>query len=62
MHAEAVSCPLQSLSKSKELIRGVHREKLEEVNLVECELLEERWLSEECARAIMNFMQRKTKS
>ena len=53
---------MQSLSKSKELIRGVDREKLEEVNLVECELLEERWLSEECMMAIMDFMQRKNKS
>ena len=49
----------QSLSKSKQLIRGFDKELLEKVNQAECELLEERWLSEECMKAIMDFMQRK---
>ena len=57
-----LSPSLQSLSKSKELLRGVNREKLEEVNLVECELLEERLLSEECKTAVISFMRRKMKS
>jgi len=39
----------------------VNIDALEEANLQECELLEERWLSEECMRAIMNFMKRKKK-
>ena len=53
---------LQSLSKSKQLMRGVHRAELHAANAAECELLEERWLSDECAQAIMAFMQRKTAS
>ena len=32
---------------------------LQSSNKAECELLEERWLSEECMKAIMDFMQRK---
>ena len=50
---------LQSLGKSKQLLRDAQREKLEDANILECELLEERWLSEECMKAIMEFMQRK---
>lgn len=53
------SLPPMSLQKSKQLLRNVDVETLELVNLKECELLEERWLSDECMKAIMNFMQRK---
>ena len=52
-------CTVQSLCKSKELLRNVDREKLEETNIIECELLAERWLSEECMKAIVEFMERK---
>lgn len=53
--------PPQSLCLSKQLLRDVQREALENANLIECELLEKRWLSDECREAIINFMQRKTK-
>lgn len=49
----------QSLQKSKALIRSSMSQKLLAVNNEECELLEERWLSDECAAAIISFMQRK---
>ena len=50
----------QSLLKSKALIRSSFIKLLEEANEEECKLLEERWLSEECMTAIMEFMQRKS--
>ena len=50
---------LKSLQKTKQLLRWVDREKLEQVNVHECDVLEERWLSEECMKAILDFMQRK---
>ena len=49
----------QSLLKSKALIRSSFTKLLEDANEEECKLLEERWLSEECMTAIMEFMQRK---
>lgn len=52
---------MQSLCKSKQLLRDVHIEQLEDANMVECELLEERWLSDECRNAIIQFMERKNK-
>ena len=51
----------QSLQLSKELIRDTFRDMLHDINEKEAALLEERWLSEECMQAIMNFMQRKAK-
>ena len=50
---------MKSLQKTKQLLRWVDREKLDRVNAQECDVLEERWLSEECMRAILDFMQRK---
>lgn len=50
---------MQSLAKSKQLLRAAQLEALQSSNKAECELLEERWLSEECMKAIMEFMQRK---
>ena len=50
---------MQSLAKSKQLLRAVQLEALQSSNKAECELLEERWLSEECMKAIMEFIQRK---
>ena len=49
----------QSLQKSKELLRRVDIQGLEEANARECELLEERLVSDECMKAILEFMQRK---
>ena len=57
--AEIATLPPNSLVKSKELIRSTFKEMLLEANAKECELLNERWLSEECMRAIMAFMQKK---
>ncbi|XP_064394868.1 enoyl-CoA delta isomerase 2-like [Halichondria panicea] len=51
--------PPKSLMKSKQLLRNVDRDLLEKANKDECDLLEERWLSDECMQAIMAFMQRK---
>lgn len=51
----------QSLQKTKQLLRAQQLEQLEAVNESECELLEERWLSDECAAAIISFMQRRKK-
>ena len=52
---------LQSLMKSKQLLRDVNRDILEKANQAECDLLEERWVSDECIQAILAFMQRKQK-
>lgn len=48
----------QSLWKSKKLIRDAEREMLHAVNTRECEVLVERWQSEECMNAIMKFFQK----
>nr|XP_042716511.1 enoyl-CoA delta isomerase 2 isoform X3 [Chrysemys picta bellii] len=53
--------PKNSLALSKQLIRGVEKEKLHAVNCQECELLRERWLSDECMNAIMSFFGKKSK-
>ena len=45
--------------KSKKLLRDVDRDMLEKANKAECDLLEERWVSDECIQAILAFMQRK---
>lgn len=50
---------IQTMQKSKELLRRVSIATLEKVNAEECEVLEERWLSDECMEAILKFMQRK---
>ena len=51
----------QSLRLSKQLIRDTFRDLLHDANEKEAALLEERWLSEECMQAVMQFMQRKAK-
>ena len=53
--------PPKSLALSKQLCRSAEKEKLHDVNDKECELLAQRWLSEECAQAVMEFMARKAK-
>ena len=56
---EIASLPPNSVLQSKALIRSSFNHMLEEANEKECKLLNERWLSDECMQAIMNFMQRR---
>ncbi|KAJ8277026.1 hypothetical protein GJAV_G00070630 [Gymnothorax javanicus] len=51
--------PRNSLALSKQLVRQVEKEQLHAANDQEVERLMERWLSEECMNAIMNFLQTK---
>ncbi|KAF4790957.1 Enoyl-CoA delta isomerase 2, mitochondrial [Turdus rufiventris] len=51
----------KSLAVSKQLLRSMEKEKLHAVNSRECEVLTERWLSDECANAIVSFFQKKSK-
>ena len=60
-HTELSYAHTQSLQKTKSLVRSHHLKQLEAVNDEECEVLEKRWLSDECAAAIISFMQRKKK-
>uniref|UniRef100_A0A493TG81 Enoyl-CoA delta isomerase 2 n=5 Tax=Anas TaxID=8835 RepID=A0A493TG81_ANAPP len=55
------SLPKNSLAVSKQLLRSMEKEKLHAVNSKECEVLKERWLSDECLNAIVSFFQRKSK-
>ncbi|NWR14988.1 ECI2 isomerase, partial [Emberiza fucata] len=55
------SLPKNSLAVSKQLLRSTEKEKLHAVNSRECEVLIERWLSDECINAIVSFFQRKSK-
>ncbi|KAI5606452.1 enoyl-CoA delta isomerase 2, mitochondrial [Silurus asotus] len=53
--------PPNSLALSKQLIRQVEKDKLHAVNDAEVDRLIERWLSDECMQAVMNFFQGKAK-
>jgi len=53
------SLPPQSLKFSKTLNRDAERATLHKVNEAECELLVERWQSQECINAIMSFFSKK---
>ncbi|NXB82206.1 ECI2 isomerase, partial [Donacobius atricapilla] len=55
------SLPKNSLAVSKQLLRSLEKEKLHAVNSRECEVLTERWLSDECVNAIVSFFQKKSK-
>ncbi|NWI90712.1 ECI2 isomerase, partial [Pitta sordida] len=55
------SLPKNSLAVSKQLLRSMEKEKLHAVNSKECEVLKERWLSDECINAVVSFFQRKSK-
>ncbi|NXE36642.1 ECI2 isomerase, partial [Ptilorrhoa leucosticta] len=55
------SLPKNSLVVSKQLLRSMEKEKLHAVNSRECEVLTERWLSDECVNAIASFFQKKSK-
>ena len=46
---------LQSMRYSKQVVRGTYKKMLDETNTNECNRLEERWISEECVNAIMQF-------
>jgi len=58
---EYAQLPKNALKKSKELIRSVDKEVMHKVNKEECDLLEKLWVSPECAQAIMEFFQKKSK-
>jgi len=51
--------PPKSMRLSKALVRDRVRAELHRVNKAECDLLQERWISDECMGAIMEFMARK---
>ncbi|NXU56362.1 ECI2 isomerase, partial [Turnix velox] len=53
--------PKNSLAISKQLIRSLEKEKLHAVNSKECEVLKERWTSDECMNAVVSFFKRKSK-
>ncbi|NXH58432.1 ECI2 isomerase, partial [Rhabdornis inornatus] len=55
------SLPKNSLAVSKQLLRSMEKENLHAVNSRECEVLTERWLSDECVNAIVSFFQKKSK-
>lgn len=55
------SLPPNSLALSKQLIRSVEKDRLHAVNDAEVERLVERWTSDECFNAVMNFFQAKAK-
>ncbi|NXL83795.1 ECI2 isomerase, partial [Alectura lathami] len=55
------SLPRNSLAVSKQLLRSMEKEKLHAVNSQECEVLKERWLSDESLNALVTFFQRKSK-
>ncbi|KAK8392901.1 hypothetical protein O3P69_013134 [Scylla paramamosain] len=51
--------PFKSLVYSKALTRDMEKDILHQVNDAECDRLVERWTSEDCINAIMNFFSRK---
>jgi len=53
--------PPENLKLSKDLLRGMDRKVLHEVNKKECDLLEQRWQSQECLNAVMSFFTKKSK-
>lgn len=53
--------PPNAMTISKQIIRNREKEKLHAINAEESSVLQERWLSDECANAIMNFLTRKAK-
>ncbi|XP_054577502.1 enoyl-CoA delta isomerase 2 isoform X2 [Eptesicus fuscus] len=53
--------PPNSMRISKQVIRNMEKEKLHAVNAEESSVLQERWLSDECINATMNFLSRRSK-
>lgn len=59
--AQLSTMPKQSLRLTKQLMRDMDRAALKACNEKECQILEERWQSEECFKAIMDFFTKKSK-
>uniref|UniRef100_A0A667I1K2 Enoyl-CoA delta isomerase 2 n=1 Tax=Lynx canadensis TaxID=61383 RepID=A0A667I1K2_LYNCA len=53
--------PPNAMRISKQVIRNREKEKLRAINAEESRALQERWLSDECTNAVMNFLTRKAK-
>ncbi|XP_006870608.1 PREDICTED: enoyl-CoA delta isomerase 2, mitochondrial [Chrysochloris asiatica] len=53
--------PPNAMKISKQLIRNVEKEKLHAINSKESSILQDRWQSDECINAIMNFFSKKAK-
>ncbi|XP_012623849.2 enoyl-CoA delta isomerase 2 isoform X1 [Microcebus murinus] len=53
--------PPNAMRISKQVIRNKEKEKLHAINAEECSVLQERWLSDECMNAVVNFLSRKAK-
>lgn len=53
--------PPNAMRVSKQVIRNTEKEKLHAVNAEECSVLQERWVSDECINAAMNFLSRRAK-
>lgn len=56
---ELAALPAASMLHTKALVRGPLLEELRAQNKAECARLIERWTSDDCARAIAQFMSRK---
>ncbi|XP_780031.1 enoyl-CoA delta isomerase 2, mitochondrial [Strongylocentrotus purpuratus] len=52
---EYAQLPRNALRLAKNLIRETEKERLHKVNRAECDLLVDRWTSDECTQAIMNY-------
>jgi len=59
--AVLAAAPREALVESKRLVMWQRAKTLEEVQMRESQVLMERWGSQECAQAVMKFMQRKSK-
>ncbi|XP_039725357.1 enoyl-CoA delta isomerase 2 isoform X1 [Pteropus medius] len=53
--------PPNAMRVSKQIIRNMEKEKLHAVNAEEVSVLQERWLSDECINAVMNFLSKRAK-
>ncbi|XP_030895546.1 enoyl-CoA delta isomerase 2, mitochondrial isoform X1 [Leptonychotes weddellii] len=53
--------PRNAMRISKQIIRNHEKEKLHAINAEESSILQERWLSDECVNAVMNFLSQKAK-
>ncbi|KAK7084841.1 Enoyl-CoA delta isomerase 2, mitochondrial [Halocaridina rubra] len=52
--------PIKSLVYTKALTRETEKDILHKINESECETISERWTSEDCINAVMNFVSRNT--
>lgn len=58
---EASTLPIKSLIANKKLMRKWDQDALHRANELECQQLEERFSSEDCANAVIKFMQTRNK-